>query len=66
MPLVTRRHAAEPAAAEILSIGRNYTIAPMPNPDVLMKYTERYEHILNKFPQGALFGRFDSATAARK
>jgi hypothetical protein len=30
VPLVTRRHAAEPAAAEILSIGRNYTIAPIP------------------------------------
>ena len=25
-----------------------------------MKYTERYEHILDKFPQNALFGRFDS------
>jgi hypothetical protein len=30
------------------------------NVDILMKYTERYEHILDKFPQDALFGRFDS------
>jgi hypothetical protein len=30
------------------------------NAEILMKYTERYEHILDKFPQDALFGRFDS------
>jgi hypothetical protein len=30
------------------------------NVDVLMKYTERYEHILDKFPPDALLGRFDS------
>jgi hypothetical protein len=30
------------------------------NVDILMKYTERYEHILDKFPPNALFGRFDS------
>jgi hypothetical protein len=30
------------------------------NAEILMKYTERCEHILDKFPQDALFGRFDS------
>jgi hypothetical protein len=30
------------------------------NAEILMKYTERYEHILDKFPPDALFGRFDS------
>jgi hypothetical protein len=30
------------------------------NVNILMKYTERYEHILDKFPPDALFGRFDS------
>ena len=30
------------------------------NAEILMKYTERYEHILDKLPQDALFGRFDS------
>jgi hypothetical protein len=29
------------------------------NAEILMKYTERYEHILEKFPEDALFGRFD-------
>lgn len=29
------------------------------NVDILMKYTERYEHILDKFPPNALLGRFD-------
>jgi len=30
------------------------------NAQILMKYTERYEHILDGFPEDALFGRFDS------
>jgi hypothetical protein len=30
------------------------------NAEILMKYTKRYEHILDKFPQDALFARFDS------
>ena len=30
------------------------------NAEILMKYTERYEHVLDKFPPDALFGRFDS------
>jgi hypothetical protein len=28
--------------------------------EILMKYAERYEHILDKFPHDALFARFDS------
>ncbi|HXM23940.1 MAG TPA: hypothetical protein VN948_21975 [Terriglobales bacterium] len=30
------------------------------NAQILMKYTERYEHILGEFPEDALLGRFDS------
>jgi hypothetical protein len=30
------------------------------NAEILMKYAERYEHILDKFPHDALFARFDS------
>jgi hypothetical protein len=30
------------------------------NVEILMKYTERYEHILDRFPADALVGRFDS------
>src|ERR1039458_9046175 len=30
------------------------------NVQILMKYTERYEHILGEFPKDALLGRFDS------
>jgi hypothetical protein len=29
------------------------------NVQILMKYTERYEHILGEFPKNALFSRFD-------
>jgi hypothetical protein len=29
------------------------------NVQILMKYTERYEHILDEFPKDALLGRFD-------
>lgn len=32
------------------------------NVQILMKYTERYEHILGEFPRDALLGRFDSQT----
>src|SRR5436190_21365241 len=30
------------------------------NVQILMKYTERYEHILDKFPEDALAARFDA------
>jgi hypothetical protein len=36
------------------------------NAEILMKYTERCEHILDKFPQDALFGRFDSQALPHK
>jgi hypothetical protein len=32
------------------------------NVQILMKYTERYEHILGEFPKDALLVRFDSHT----
>jgi hypothetical protein len=32
------------------------------NVQILMKYTERYEHILDEFPKDALLARFDSQT----
>lgn len=32
------------------------------NVQILMKYTERYEHILGEFPKEALLARFDSQT----
>ena len=42
----------------LISTVRNYR--RQLNLQILMKYTERYEHILSQFPENALFARFDS------
>jgi hypothetical protein len=55
--------AATPVGVAVGFVGLIYTVdnyRRQMHAQVFMKYTERYEHILEQFPENALDARFDS------